>query len=120
MKMPLQPEFTHKALEDVSSIQTWTQQRFGELTSQRYDDLLEQAIGDLLADPKRLGVIQHPELPGRLFLYHLRFSRIKSKRGAIEKPRHFIAFQVNHQALTVLRVLHDSMDVTTHLNHASQ
>jgi toxin ParE1/3/4 len=114
--MPLQPEFTLKALDDVSLIQTWTQQRFGELTSQRYDDLLEQAISDLLADPKRLGVIQHPELPPQLFLYHLRFSCLKSKRGAIEKPRHFIAFRVNLQVLTVLRVLHDSMDVSVHLD----
>jgi toxin ParE1/3/4 len=115
--MKVEIEFTAQALEDVASIQTWTEQHFGELTSERYDELLTHALDDLLADPMRLGVKQHPDLPTTLFLYHLRFSRINSKQNAIKKPRHFIAFRLQTQLLTVLRVLHDSMDVTAHLNH---
>jgi toxin ParE1/3/4 len=115
--MPLQPEFTLRALEDISSIQTWTQERFGEITSLRYDELLEHSLADLLAEPTRLGVAQHPELPKGVFAYHLRFSRLKQKRGAIEKPRHLILFRANDSVLTVLRVLHDSMDLPTHLDN---
>jgi toxin ParE1/3/4 len=115
--MPLQPEFTLKALEDLSSIQAWTQSRFGEITSVRYDELLENALADLLAEPTRLGVKQHPGLPQGVFVYHLRFSRIKTQRGAIEKPRHFIIFRANASVLTVLRVLHDSMDISAQLDN---
>jgi toxin ParE1/3/4 len=115
--MPLRPEFTLKALQDISSIQAWTQERFGEITSLRYDELLENALADLLAEPARLGVAHHPELPKGVFAYHLRFSRIKTKRGAIEKPHHFILFRANDSVLTVLRVLHDSMDLPTHLDN---
>jgi toxin ParE1/3/4 len=114
--MLVRPEFTLIALDDSSRIQVWTQERFGEITSMRYDELLESAHADLLADPARLGVIQHVELPKGVFAYHLRFSRIKNKRGAIEKPRHFILFRVNDSVLTVLRVLHDSMDLPAQLN----
>jgi toxin ParE1/3/4 len=113
----LRPEFTHKALEDLSSIQAWTQERFGEITSLRYDELLEHALADLLVEPTRLGVTQHRELAKGVFAYHLRFSRIKTKRGAIEKPRHFILFRTSDSVLTVLRVLHDSMDLPAHLDN---
>jgi toxin ParE1/3/4 len=115
--MPLRPEFTLKALEDISSIQAWTQERFGEIISLRYDELLEYALADLLAKPARLGVTQHPGLPKDVFAYHLRFSRIKAKRGAIEKPRHFILFRANDSVLIVLRVLHDSMNLPAHLDN---
>jgi toxin ParE1/3/4 len=114
--MPLLPEFTLKALEDLSSIQAWTQARFGDVTSLHYDELLEHALADLLDEPTRLGVKTHAELPQGVFLYHLRFSRLKMKPGAIEKPRHLIVFRVSTAALTVLRVLHDSMDLPAQLD----
>jgi toxin ParE1/3/4 len=117
--MLLRPEFTLKALEDLSSIQAWTRERFGEITSLRYDELLESALADLLTEPKRLGVMQHPELPKGVFAYHLRFSRIKTQRGAIEKPRHFILFRASDSVLTVLRILHDSMNLPSHLDNAA-
>lgn len=115
--MPLQPEFTLKALEDLSSIQAWTQSRFGEITCLRYDELLENALADLLSEPIRLEVRQHPELPQGVFVYHLRFSRIKTQPGAIEKPRHMIIFRANATVLTVLRVLHDSMDLPAQMDN---
>ncbi len=115
--MPLLPEFALKALEDMSSIQAWTQARFGELTRLHDDELLEHALADLLDEPTRLGAMTHAELPQGVFLYHLRFSRLKMKPGALEKPRHLIVFRINTAALTVLRVLHDSMDLPLQLGY---
>jgi toxin ParE1/3/4 len=115
--MPLLTEFTLKALEDLSSIQAWTHSRFGEITSLHYDELLEHALADLLDAPTRLGVMEHAELPQGVFLYHLRFSRLTTKPGAIEKPRHLIVFRVSTATLTVLRVLHDSMDLPAQLGN---
>ena len=110
------PEFTSMALQDVAAIQDWTSAKFGELTSLRYDSLMEAALGDLLAEPTRLGVRHHPAMPQDIFVYHLRFSRRKPAAADVEKPRHFFVFRLDEDALTVLRVLHDSMDLAAHVD----
>lgn len=112
----LRPEFTSIALQDVAAIQDWTSAKFGELTSLRYDNLMEAAFSDLLAEPTRLGVRHHPAMPQGIFVYHLRFSRRKPATAGVEKPRHFFVFRLDEDALTVLRVLHDSMDLAAHVD----
>jgi toxin ParE1/3/4 len=109
-------KFTALALQDVAVIQDWTSAKFGELTSLRYDSLMEAALGDLLAEPTRLGVRHHPAMPLGVYVYHLRFSRKKPTRAGVENPRHFFVFRVDADILTVLRVLHDSMDLAAHLD----
>ena len=104
------------ALQDVAAIQDWTSAKFGELTSLRYDSLMEAALGDLLAEPTRLGVRHHPAMPQDIFVYHLRFSRRKPAAAGVEKPWHFFVFRLDEDALTVLRVLHDSMDLAAHVD----
>ena len=104
------------ALQDVAAIQDWTSAKFGELTSLRYDSLMEAALGDLLAEPTRLGVRHHPAMPQDIFVYNLRFSRRKPAAAGVEKPRHFFVFRLDEDALTVLRVLHDSMDLAAHVD----
>ena len=113
------PEFTSMALQDVAAIQDWTSAKFGELTSLRYDSLMEAALGDLLAEPTRLGVRHHPAMPQGIFVYHLRFCRRKPATVGVEKPRHFFVFRLDEDALTVLRVLHDSMDLAAHVDSAA-
>ena len=114
--MLLCPKFTSLALQDVAAIQDWTLTKFGELTSLRYDRLMEAALADLLAEPTRLGVRHHSAMPQGIFVYHLRFSRRKPTRAGVEKPRHFFVFRVGEDTLTVLRVLHDSMDLAAHVD----
>ncbi len=113
--MKLQAHFSHKALADASMIQDWTLAHFGEISSKRYDELLEKAVSDLLNNPACLGVSQHPALHESLLVYHLRFSRIKNSKTAVRNPRHFIVFRLEKNQLSVLRILHDSMDLTIHL-----
>ena len=104
------------ALQDVAAIQDWTLSKFGEFTSLRHDTLMEAALSDLLAEPTRLGVRHHPAMSEGVFVYHLRFSCKKPTTAGVQKPRHFFAFRVGKDALTVLRVLHDSMDLTAHVD----
>lgn len=113
--MKLHAHFSHKALADVSTIQDWTLEHFGEISSKRYDELLEKAVADLLNNPTCLGVSQHPALHKSLLVYHLRFSRIKNSKTAVRNPRHFIVFHLQDNQLSVLRVLHHSMDLPIHL-----
>ena len=107
------------ALQDVAAIQDWTLTKFGELISLKYDTLMEAALADLLAEPTRLGVRHHPAMPLGVFVYHLRFSRRKPTRAGVEKPRHFFVFRVDEDTLTVVRVLHDSMDLAAHVDAPS-
>ena len=109
-------KFTALALQDVAAIQDWTSAKFGELASLRYDSLMEAALGDLPAEPTRLGVRHHPAMPQGVFVYHLRFSRKKPTRAGVENPWNFFVFRVDADVLTVLRVLHDSMDLAAHLD----
>ena len=107
------------ALQDVAAIQDWTSAKFGELISVKYDRLMEAALADLLAEPTRLGVRHHPAMPLGVFVYHLRFSRKKPTRAGVEKPRHFFVFRVDEDTLTVVRVLHDSIDLAAHVDAPS-
>ncbi len=109
--MKLQPRFSQKALADVAGIQDWTLEHFGELTSLRYDKLLEKALADLLVDPACFGVSEHPAFKAPIVVYHLRFSRVKQSRQSVARPRHFMVFRVDVGFLTILRILHDSMDL---------
>lgn len=73
---------------------------------------MKRAFEMLCADPQRAGVQQHQDLPG-LHRFHLRHAR---KRGVAPKqPRHFIVFTHDAKTLTILRVLHDSMDLPQHV-----
>lgn len=117
--MQLRPAFTEQALKDLSSIQVWTESHFGQAISLRYDALIENALAQLLESPDRLGVLQHPGLNSEIHLFHLRFSRNSEKKRWIQSPRHFIVFRVDHDVLTVLRVLHDSMDIQSQLKAPS-
>jgi|CXWL01.1.fsa_nt_gi plasmid stabilization system protein ParE len=69
---------------------------------------MKRAFLMLCADPKRSGVQQFEDMPGR-YLFHLRHART---RGTPPKqPRHFIVFTYDETHLTVLRILHDSMEI---------
>jgi toxin ParE1/3/4 len=82
---------------------------FGPRARRDYKALIDRAIRLLCGDPKRPGVQQREGLPDGVFLFHLRHAR---GRGASPKqPRHFIVFTYDDESLTILRVLHDSMDI---------
>ena len=114
--MLLRPEFTSMALEDVAAIQDWTLAKFGKLTSLRYHNVMEAALADLLAGPTRLGVRLYPAMRLNIFVHHLYLSRKKPVKAAIEKPRQLFVFRFDEDIVTVLRVLHDSMDLTAHVD----
>jgi plasmid stabilization system protein ParE len=100
-------EVTEKAEEDVADVLLYTLRRFGEAKYWEYSDLIEEAYQTITADPGR----------GRL-----RFSvRPRVLGHHIEQPgrnaRHivFYTYDATIDRVTVLRVLHDSMDFGQHL-----
>jgi toxin ParE1/3/4 len=95
-------EVTHQAEADVGDVLLYTLRRWGEAKYWEYSDLIEDAYTAITADPTRgrprsfvrPGILgHHIEQPGR------------SARHIV-----FYTYDVTKDRVTVLRVLHDSMD----------
>ena len=100
---------THTALSDYREILLWTRQHFGERQAVAYADILDDALAELSDGPALAGTKMREDLGRGLFLLHI----ARNKR----RGRHFIAFQVQgtSRTISVLRILHDSMDLKRHL-----
>ncbi len=109
------------ALEDIADIFSWTEDHFGQPAQQRYAALIELASQEILKTPDRLGCKLAFEGAVNSFAYHLRYSSPRlPKASKVAKPRHFLIFNLAPQHLTVLRVLHDSMDIEQQLSEEDE
>ena len=103
-----------KALEDQRRILVRSRRAFGARTHLAYEALIRRALRALCADPMRAGVVADDDLQAGVQLFHIRHMRT---RGASPmRPRHIIAFTYDDTTLTVLRVLHEAMDVRARLD----
>ena len=114
--LPALPKTTSKDLL------AWSEERFGVAARERYQDLLARALMDIAGDVARPGVRIRPELGLNVFSYHLFFSREGATRRSghakvkVLRPRHFLVGRIAEPGLVdILRVLHDSMEVSLHL-----
>ena len=110
------------AKEDIEDPLAWSEERFGVAARERYQDLLSRALIDIARDKARPGVRSRPELGLNVFSYHLFFSREGATRRSgrarakVLRPRHFLVGRISEPGLVdILRVLHDSMEVSLHL-----
>ena len=104
------------AERDLTAILQASETRFGGVAADRYRGLIAAALRDIRADPARAGVRERaPELNG-LSAYHLRHSRNRVGGRRVMRPRHVIVFSCEPDLLLVHRVLHDAMDLPSHLH----
>ncbi len=101
------------AYADVRALLKKSRQDFGRAALRRYSALIQRAYAQLRADPTRAGVVTRDELPDGVRFFHLRHAR--SRGVSPRQPRHFLVFTFDDATLTILRVLHDSMDIAGHL-----
>ena len=80
----------------------------------RYEALLFHAFEKLRTDPTPHGSKPFEQ---SVFLYHLRFCKNHAEEPAfvVKNPRHFIAYRFNDTSMDVLRILHDNMDLSSHI-----
>lgn len=99
------------AQADIEDILVWTFDRFGDLQLQVYAETLSSALQALSAGPDTVGAKARSEIANGLYFLHV---ARKHRKG-----RQFIMFRVgrgkDREAIDVLRVLHDSMDLIRHL-----
>jgi len=94
---------------DVRDLRKASHRNFGPISARRYQALLRAAYRMLREDPTRPSVQHRADLRAAPYFFHLRHART---RGASPKQaRHIIVFTYDDETLTILRVLHDSMDV---------
>jgi toxin ParE1/3/4 len=106
------------AERDIASILAWTDEHFGEQARLRYEALLVQAIVDVAEDPQRPGSTSRDEISRAARTYHLWHSRnrVDSALGRVRRPRHLLIYRFTHKDhLEIGRVVHDSMDLSSHL-----
>jgi toxin ParE1/3/4 len=111
---PWTVRLTKTAESDYQSIIVWTLRKLGDLQARIYADTLSAALVALTAGPTTVGAKERSEIGKGVFTLHV-------ARGG-HKGRHFVLFRVGpdkHQRhIEVLRLLHDSMDLTRHIPEA--
>ena len=104
---------TASAEADFQNILRWTKDQFGEAQARGYAQTLSAAL-EALADggPTTIGATARNEIAKGLFTLHV---ARQSRKG-----RHSLLFRVGRddarrEAIEVLRVLHDAMELPRHL-----
>jgi len=98
------------ALREQRQTLQHSRKMFGSRATRAYEALIRRGLRLLCADPKRTGVVVNDELQEGIYLFHLRHARARGV--APKQARHIIVFTYDDATLTILRVLHESMDVT--------
>lgn len=98
---------TKKSEQDFESILQWTYEYFGGRQTNTYEATLKSALGTLLTGPNVLGSKPRAEIGLDIWSLHV-------ARGG-RKGRHFLLYRAvaATHTIEVLRILHDSMDITT-------
>jgi len=106
---------TDAAEGDFQDILRWTVVHFGEAQARSYAETLSAAIEALAVGPTIPGATQRQDIAEGLVTLHV---ARKGKKGR-SLGRHLVLFRVGldqkQQAIEVLRILHDAMDLQRHL-----
>lgn len=107
-KVALAPE----AERDFAGILQWTEKQFGAAQTVRYRTLMISALAQLSSGPLVAGSRARDEVETGLRSLHVARS---GKRG-----RHVLVYRWREHKITVLRILHDSMDIARHLTSSDE
>jgi plasmid stabilization system protein ParE len=108
------PKYRPAARADISNLLKTSSRMFGPRARRSYKALIDRALNTLCENPQSAGVQRLEDIPG-YNVFHLRHAR---ERGVAPKQaRHIIVFTYDEDTLTILRVLHDSMDITQRVSN---
>lgn len=100
------------ARRDIASALAWSAHSFGAAAKDRYQALIRQALANI-ASGALPAAVARPELGEGVQLYHLRHAR--GSPASVRAPRHVLAFRIAGDTAIILRLLHDAMDLPSHL-----
>ena len=103
-------------MRDIAALLDWSAERFGPAARERYETLVLAGLRDLAEDPQRLDARELTDKRPGVLVYHLRHSRSSAHLpDIVRKPRHFIVYRASAEVVTILRVLHEAMNLTRHV-----
>ena len=104
---------TAAAAADFEKILRWTVAQFGDAQARIYAETVAAALNELAVGPTVAGAKKRDDVLRGLFTFHV-----------ARKGRHFVMFRFgrapNRDAIEVLRLLHDAMDLQRHLPAADK
>jgi len=101
---------TQQAERDLYNILRWTAENLGACQAENYAETIMLAIEALGDGPDIPGVKDRDELAQGVRVLHV------ARHG--RKGRHFVVFRgAEEQIVEVLRLLHDSMELTRHISN---
>jgi toxin ParE1/3/4 len=112
-------QFARRARRDIGELLDWSHEQFGPAARRRYETLIDTALQDISDDALRSGSVERVMLGRRVRLYHLRHSRERARTedGIVQAPRHVVVYRLaGSDTVIVLRILHEAMDLTRHLD----
>jgi toxin ParE1/3/4 len=101
---------TSPAEADFQNVIAWTLEQFGDRQAIIYAATLSAALNASTAGPTTVGVKERSDIGKGLFTLHV----ARSDR----KGRHFVLFRAGsdqERLIEVLRLLHDAMDLSSHV-----
>ena len=102
---------TATAEYDFDEILRWTAEHFGEQQARTYAGTLSAALEELSTGLELVGVRVRGDIARGIFALHV------ARHG--RKGRHFAMFRIGQdqrgEVIEVLRLLHDAMDVPSHI-----
>ena len=113
-----QYRISNAARADIVDILRRSHTQFGDQGRRRYQALIVTALQAIADTPYRIGSHDRDELAPGLRSYHLIYSRQQAKQthGTVKSPRHIVFYRVtNDDVIEVVRLLHDAMEVQSHL-----
>lgn len=108
MSQPWRVRLAAQAEQDLRDIAIWMAEYFGAQQALHYVETVTQAIEALHDGPEILGARARDDIEPGIRTLHV------ARRG--RKGRHFVVFRAARgEIVEVLRLLHDSMDLASHL-----
>lgn len=98
------------AEDDLASIAIWSAENFGAKQAEAYVDAILDTVDELSAGEPTRSKARDEIAPGIRTLHMTKPGR----RG-----RHLLVYTVSDDLLTIVRILHDSMEVSRHLPDTS-
>nr|WP_240635062.1 type II toxin-antitoxin system RelE/ParE family toxin [Pseudomonas hunanensis] len=107
-----------QACSDIADTLRFTEVRLGQSVKNRYQDLLQTTFHCIAVQPTLPGSRMRDELSPGLRSLHLSFNVLQTTEGRVISPRHVVFYRIGRdQVIEVIRILHDAMEDTRHLQH---
>ena len=120
MKRPV-VRISYHARTDIVDILRYTEVKFGAAARVRYQDLLQAAFRTIASEPGRVGSAARDELSPGLRSLHLFFCRLEVTSQRVVRRRHIVFYRAAAgEVIEIVRILHDAMEVSSHLEHLHQ